>query len=331
MSDRLASASVASSRPSSSRTGWSSSSSTSCSRSSSSSTPADNKGLLVVGNYGTGKSHLMAVISAIAEHAELAKRADQPHGRRQGLARRRSLQGHPRRDQLHQMPLRQFVWRRSRTSSPNLACTSRFPPEDRGVEQQGRVRLEMMAAFTAVPRQGAALRLDELLDYLRSNKEQELMRNLNFLRAVGEFCQGLALPLHRRRPGEPLRQPALPVRGRQPAAREGPLRADAHRSRGRRVRRLRAAAQEGREAAGAGARAPDQVRAALRLDERADGRVRPALPRAPGLPRDLRAGVRRGEARGPQDAERRHPPHARARPCPPTSRASSPTTRTGRT
>src|SRR5215475_15091793 len=33
--------------------------------------PADNKGLLVVGNYGTGKSHLMSVLSAIAEHAEL--------------------------------------------------------------------------------------------------------------------------------------------------------------------------------------------------------------------------------------------------------------------
>jgi hypothetical protein len=27
--------------------------------------PADNKGILVVGNYGTGKSHLMAVISAV--------------------------------------------------------------------------------------------------------------------------------------------------------------------------------------------------------------------------------------------------------------------------
>ena len=25
--------------------------------------PADNKGLLIVGNYGTGKSHLMSVIS----------------------------------------------------------------------------------------------------------------------------------------------------------------------------------------------------------------------------------------------------------------------------
>src|SRR4051812_19710411 len=35
--------------------------------------PADNKGLLVVGNYGTGKSHVMAVISAVAEHVDLAK------------------------------------------------------------------------------------------------------------------------------------------------------------------------------------------------------------------------------------------------------------------
>jgi DNA helicase TIP49 (TBP-interacting protein) len=33
--------------------------------------PRDNKGLLVVGNYGTGKSHLMAVISSLAEDASL--------------------------------------------------------------------------------------------------------------------------------------------------------------------------------------------------------------------------------------------------------------------
>jgi hypothetical protein len=31
----------------------------------------DNKALLIVGNYGTGKSHLMAVISSIAENADL--------------------------------------------------------------------------------------------------------------------------------------------------------------------------------------------------------------------------------------------------------------------
>ena len=34
--------------------------------------PADNKGVLVVGNYGTGKTHLMAVLSAVAEHGDLA-------------------------------------------------------------------------------------------------------------------------------------------------------------------------------------------------------------------------------------------------------------------
>ena len=29
--------------------------------------PLDNKGILIVGNYGTGKSHLMSLISSVAE------------------------------------------------------------------------------------------------------------------------------------------------------------------------------------------------------------------------------------------------------------------------
>ena len=33
--------------------------------------PVDNKGLLVVGNYGTGKSHLMSVVSSLAVDASL--------------------------------------------------------------------------------------------------------------------------------------------------------------------------------------------------------------------------------------------------------------------
>jgi hypothetical protein len=49
----------------------------------------------------------------------------------------------------------------------------------------------MTAEFTKVfPDKGLLFVLDELLDYLRSNREQELMRNLNFLRAIGEFCKG---------------------------------------------------------------------------------------------------------------------------------------------
>ncbi len=33
--------------------------------------PTDNKALLIVGNYGTGKSHLMSVLSSLAENADL--------------------------------------------------------------------------------------------------------------------------------------------------------------------------------------------------------------------------------------------------------------------
>jgi len=35
--------------------------------------PSDNKGILVVGNYGTGKSHLLSLISGIAEQPDLVK------------------------------------------------------------------------------------------------------------------------------------------------------------------------------------------------------------------------------------------------------------------
>src|ERR1022692_1665624 len=38
--------------------------------------PQDNHGLLIVGNYGTGKSHLMSVISAIAENEEFSALLD---------------------------------------------------------------------------------------------------------------------------------------------------------------------------------------------------------------------------------------------------------------
>ena len=32
---------------------------------------ADNKGVLIVGNYGTGKSHLLSLISGLAEYPDM--------------------------------------------------------------------------------------------------------------------------------------------------------------------------------------------------------------------------------------------------------------------
>ena len=86
--------------------------------------------------------------------------------------------------------------------------------------------------------------VDELLDYLRTRKDQELILDLNFLREIGEVCKDLRVPLHRRRPGSDFRQPSIFLRGRQHPTREGPLRADPHRPQRRQVRRRRASAQK---------------------------------------------------------------------------------------
>lgn len=152
-------------------------------------TPADNKGLLVVGNYGTGKSHLMAVISAIAEHAELADVLTHP-----AVSDKASLVAGRffviRAEINSSMPLRQFVMETLQDQLSEHGVHFDVPPEDQ-VRNHKDVFASMMAAFTAeYPDKGLLFVLDELLDYLRSNREQELMRNLNFLRAAGEFVKG---------------------------------------------------------------------------------------------------------------------------------------------
>src|SRR5208283_6222862 len=51
---------------------------------------------------------------------------------------------------------------------------------------------EMMARFNdKYPEQGLLVVVDELLDYLRSRKDQELVLDLNFLRELGEVCKDL--------------------------------------------------------------------------------------------------------------------------------------------
>jgi hypothetical protein len=50
----------------------------------------------------------------------------------------------------------------------------------------------MMAAFhEAYPDHDLLLVMDELLDYLRTRKDQELILDLNFLRETGEVCKDL--------------------------------------------------------------------------------------------------------------------------------------------
>ena len=49
-----------------------------------------------------------------------------------------------------------------------------------------------MAAFhRTYPDHGLLLVVDELLDYLRSRNDQDLILDLNFLRELGEICTDL--------------------------------------------------------------------------------------------------------------------------------------------
>jgi hypothetical protein len=152
--------------------------------------PADNKGILVVGNYGTGKSHLMAVVSAVAEHADLASRLTNKNVANRATA----IAGRFRiiRAEIGSttMSLRDIVCSVLEDGLTQFGVSYEFPSTDERHENKTALE-EMMAAFQAVhPDRGLILVLDELLDYLRSRVDQALSLDLSFLRELGEVCKG---------------------------------------------------------------------------------------------------------------------------------------------
>jgi hypothetical protein len=153
--------------------------------------PADNKGLLIVGSYGTGKSRLMAVISALAEHAELlaevrnaavAAAAPAIAGRFQVL--RLEIGATER-------ALRDLLVSELEAFFAPLGVAYTFQPAGSFTNNMAAFEA-MMAAFQAeFPDQGLRVVVDQLLEYLRSRREHDLIRDLNFLREVGEVCRDL--------------------------------------------------------------------------------------------------------------------------------------------
>lgn len=151
-------------------------------------TPADNKGLLVVGNYGTGKSHLMSAVSAVAERADLA--ADLQNKRAADAAAKIAGKFKVIRTEIGAvtMPLREIVVGELEDRLAEMGVNYRFPAEDR-VRTNKPAFEAMMAAFHEVyPDHGLLMVVDELLDYLRSRKDQELILDLTLLREIGEVC-----------------------------------------------------------------------------------------------------------------------------------------------
>ena len=153
--------------------------------------PVDNKGLLVVGNYGTGKSHLMSVISALAESGDLATLLNDK--RVASAASKISGRFKVIRTEIGAttMSLRDILVAELEEHLAAMGVSYSFAPADKVVSNK-RSFEEMMTAFhQEYPDHGLLLVVDELLDYLRTRKDQELILDLNFLREIGEVCKDL--------------------------------------------------------------------------------------------------------------------------------------------
>lgn len=148
----------------------------------------DNKGVLVVGNYGTGKSHLMSVISAIAKDADnlqylqnkkFAEEMECIAGKFEVL--RIEIGG-------TRMSLYDVIMGYVQDDFDERGIDFDVP-EYNSVRSPKAVIKDMMAAFSAkYPDKGYLIVVDEFLSYLSSRNEREIVLDLEFFRALGEMC-----------------------------------------------------------------------------------------------------------------------------------------------
>lgn len=149
----------------------------------------DHKGVLIVGNYGTGKSHLMSVLSLVAEDAAYAPMIRHPKVA-EAVA---SIAGKFKVLRIEvgglEMPLRQVITQQLERFLDKLGVSYSFPAADQELNNKESLE-EMMAAFHEVyPDQGLLLVVDEFLEYLQSRKDNELIRDLAILRQIGEVTK----------------------------------------------------------------------------------------------------------------------------------------------
>ena len=153
--------------------------------------PSDNKALLIVGNYGTGKSHLMSVISSIAEHETLLSALNNEKVATSAQTIAGKFKVVRREIGSTTMSLRDIVTIALEEALDDMGITYTFPGASQ-IPNNKPAFEEMMASFQAVfPDHGLLLVVDELLDYLRTRRDQELISDLSFLREIGEVCKYL--------------------------------------------------------------------------------------------------------------------------------------------
>ncbi len=149
----------------------------------------EGKGIFIVGNYGTGKSHVMIFISVFAEDSSYLDKVMDPEirGKFSAIAGKYVVR---RTEIVSQMSVYGIIT--TELSKLGKACGFEFSwkPMTEVVNNKNEFK-RFMEAFEAVqPEKGVLLVVDELLHYLQGRNDHDLENDLAVLRAVGEFCDG---------------------------------------------------------------------------------------------------------------------------------------------
>jgi hypothetical protein len=153
----------------------------------------DNKGVLLVGNYGTGKSHLMSVISAIAldkenlqylRNEQFAKDAEAISGRFEVI-----------RIEIGAVttPLREIILNKIQNDFKARDLQYDYPSADSVTGNKDTLR-EMLEIFAAkYPDKGYLILVDEFLDFLGGKDDHAVRLDLGFMRELGEIVKESSL------------------------------------------------------------------------------------------------------------------------------------------
>jgi hypothetical protein len=146
----------------------------------------ETKGIQVVGSYGTGKSHLMSLVSAIAENEELLQHLQNDEVKRDFkpiAGKYKVLRFEIGTDK----PLKDIVFAQIERYLSKEDVDFAFD-DDSHFSWKELVQ-QMMAAFEAkYPQHHFLIVIDELLEYLKGRRSSELNNDLMLLRQLGEVC-----------------------------------------------------------------------------------------------------------------------------------------------
>ena len=149
----------------------------------------DNKGVLLVGNYGTGKSHLMSVISAVALDASMLA-----HLRNKGFAQdAKIIAGRFEVIRIEigavTTPLREIIFSKVQQDFKSRGLDFDFPNASTITNNKETLTTMMQLFASKYPDKGYLIAVDEFLDFLGGKDDHAVRLDLGFMRELGEIVK----------------------------------------------------------------------------------------------------------------------------------------------